>query len=93
MAKRGVCFDPTDPAGIPAEQRLTEVCAILAAGVIRMREGPKATEPRIRPYRNLVRGARPPKRGSTPFMPEKSRKSDEGRLEVSRGSRPDGQRG
>ena len=38
MAKRRDLFDPTDPADLQPEQRLTEIAAILAAGVIRMRE-------------------------------------------------------
>lgn len=38
MAKRRVLFDPTDPADLRPEHRLTEVGVILAAGVIRMRE-------------------------------------------------------
>lgn len=38
MAKCCDLFDPTDPAILQPEQRQREVAAILAAGVIRMRE-------------------------------------------------------
>lgn len=37
MTKRRDLFDPTDPDRFQPEQRVTEVAAILAAGVIRMR--------------------------------------------------------
>ena len=38
MTKRRDLFDPTDPARLQPEQRLTEVAVILAAGMIRMRQ-------------------------------------------------------
>ena len=41
MAKRSDLFDPTDPDRLPV-QRQTEVAAVLAAGVIRMREKRRA---------------------------------------------------
>ena len=37
MAKRRDLLEPTDPDRLEPEQRLAEVAAILAAGVIRMR--------------------------------------------------------
>lgn len=37
MATRRVLFDPADPIDLDPDQRLREVGAILAAGVIRMR--------------------------------------------------------
>lgn len=42
MAKRRDLFDPSDPVSLQAEQRVTEVAAILAAGVLRMRERQRA---------------------------------------------------
>ena len=38
MAKRRDLFDPTDPAHMTLQHRLGEVAAVLAAGVLRMRE-------------------------------------------------------
>lgn len=38
MAKRSDLFDPTDPAHMTPQQGLGEVAAVLAAGVLRMRE-------------------------------------------------------
>ncbi len=38
MAKRSDLSDPTDPAHTTPQQRLGEVAAVLAAGVLRMRE-------------------------------------------------------
>ena len=51
MAKRRDQFDPTDQAGLQPEQRLTEVAAILAAGVLRLRERRRTVTcmPRISP--------------------------------------------
>lgn len=43
MATRRDPFDPTDPANLQPEQRQHEVAAILAAGVIRMREKRRAS--------------------------------------------------
>ncbi len=39
MTQRRDRFDPTDLAGFQPEQRSTEVAAILAKGVRRMRQG------------------------------------------------------
>ena len=38
MAQRSDLFDPTDPAHMTPQKRLAEVAAVLAAGVLRMRE-------------------------------------------------------
>ena len=38
MTTRSIPFDPTDPQHMPPEQRIDELTAILAAGVLRMRE-------------------------------------------------------
>ena len=37
MSTQSHVFDPTDPADLTPEQRLAEVSAILAAGVLRLR--------------------------------------------------------
>ena len=55
MAKRRDVFDPTDPANLQPEQRLHEVAAILATGVIRTRENRAATTPRVRAGRHRDR--------------------------------------
>lgn|GEM_PF-5470635 len=93
MAKRRDRFDPTDPAIIPAQQGLTEVAAILAAGVIRMRERRAATVRNVHPCRNWVRCTTSPNRRRKTFMPQISPESGETRLEFCRGSSPDGQCG
>ncbi len=41
MAKRFDLFDPTDFAHMTPQNRLGEVAAVLAAGVLRMREQPR----------------------------------------------------
>lgn len=56
MATRRNLFDPTDPVRLQPQQRLTEVAAILAAGVIRMREQQAVSVPKVRSFRNWVRG-------------------------------------
>lgn len=71
-------FDPTDPAGLHPEQRQRDVAAILAAGVIRMR---------------VRSGIVPSGRRRTASMSQTSPESGETRLELSRRSSPDGQRG
>jgi len=78
MTTRRVPFDPSDPSALHAEQRLRELAAILAAGVIRMRMRGGATSAR------RCAGARAPQ-----ILPE----SGETRLEFSRRSSPDGQCG
>ena len=58
MTSRRHLFDPTDPSGLGPEQRLGEVAAILAAGVIRMRaRGRKvaACTPEILPESSEIR--------------------------------------
>lgn len=70
--------DPTDPAGLHPEQRQREVAAILAAGVIRMR---------------VRRAAASSQRSNAARMSQISPESAETRLELSRRSSPDGQRG
>jgi hypothetical protein len=78
MATRRERFDPTDPASLHPEQRQREVAAILAAGVIRMRVRAGA----------IRSGCR-----SSACMSQISPDSGETRLELSRRSSPDGQRG
>ncbi|MCH7873042.1 MAG: hypothetical protein IID33_15205 [Planctomycetes bacterium] len=89
MAKRRDLFDPTDPASLQPEQRLTEVAAILAAGVIRMRARHAATVAKIRPVRKRVGST-----GSASPPPDTldakiSLESGENCLELSRRSGPD----
>ena len=93
MTKHRDLFDPTDPAGLQPEQHLVEVAAILAAGVIRMREQRAATVPKVRPCRNRVRRASSPNRRRETCLPKIAPESGETRLEVSRETRPDGQCG
>ena len=62
MAKRRELFDPTDPDRLQPEQRLTEVAAILAAGVIRIREQRAVTVPKVRPCRNWGHNTTSPNR-------------------------------
>lgn len=93
MTKRCDVFDPTDPAIIPSEQRLHEVAAILATGVIRMREQPVVTIPNVRPCRNWVRSTGSARRPAATRISKILPESGENRLEVPRGSSPDGQCG
>ncbi|KAB2949472.1 MAG: hypothetical protein F9K17_02650 [Phycisphaerae bacterium] len=78
MSMRRVPLDPADPAKLPHEQRTREVAAILAAGVIRM---------------CVRRGATSSSRRTTTCMSQISPESGETRLELSRRSSPDDQRG
>lgn len=78
MATRRVLFDPTDPTSLQPEQRQRDVAAILAAGVIRMR---------------VSRGAASSSRDAAACMSQIPPESGESRLELSRRSSPDGQRG
>lgn len=78
MATRRVLFDPADPIDLDPDQRLRKVAAILAAGVIRMR---------------IRRGTASPERPAAPCMSQNPPESGESRLELSRRSSPDGQRG
>jgi len=61
MAARFDLHDPSDPEQLRPEQRLVEVAAILAAGVVRMRERrravllPQSARPRVRRCRNSTR--------------------------------------
>jgi len=93
MATRRDLFDPTDPEGLQSEQRLSEVAAILAAGVIRMREQRAVTVSEVRPCRNWVRSTGSPRRRAAASVSKIPPESDETRLEVSRETRPDGQCG
>lgn len=90
MAVRRELLDPTDPASVPPTDRVTEVAAILAAGVIRLRAERTSALPRFRSRRNSAghggAGTSKPPPGTSKFPPE----SRETRLEVSRSSRPDG---
>ena len=78
MATRRVPFDPADAADFHPEQRQREVAAILAAGVIRMR---------------VRRGTTSSRHRTAACMSQVSPEFDETRLELSRRSSPDGQRG
>jgi len=78
MAAHREPFDPTDPANLAPERRQGDVAAILAASVIRMR---------------MRRGATSLRHRATASMSQISPESGETRLELSRRSSPDGQRG
>ena len=94
MATRRDLFDPTDPARLQPEQRRTEVASILAAGVIRMRAKRRAvTAPNVRACPGRVQDTATSTHRTTARMPKISPESGETRLEVSRRSSPDGQRG
>jgi len=89
MATRCDLFDPSDPQQLRPEQRLAEVAAILAAGVIRMRLRRAATAAKVRPCRTN-RHPVSPKRGAAAIMSQIPSDSGQDRLELSRRSRPDG---
>jgi hypothetical protein len=92
MATRRDLIDPADPAHMTPQQPLGEVAAILAKGVIRMRESRRATAiPNVQRCRG--RHGASPSRRATACMPENSPESGETRLELSRRSGPDGQCG
>ena len=94
MATRRDLFDPTDPANLQPEQRQREVAAILAAGVIRMREKRRATRARVvRAPASRARGDASSSRRRAVSMSQISPRSSETRLELSRQSSPDGQCG
>ncbi|GIK15646.1 MAG: hypothetical protein BroJett003_06100 [Planctomycetota bacterium] len=78
MAARRERLNPTDLTDLQPEQRLHEVAAILAAGVIRMRVRRCATSSR---------------HGTAACKSQISPESGETRLELSRRSSPDGQCG
>ena len=84
MATRRNLFDPTDPAGLQPEQRLHEVAAILAAGVIRMRDQQAVSLPTVRPCRNWVRSTGSSRRLAAASMSKISPESGATRLELSR---------
>jgi len=92
MATRRDLFDPTDPATLQPEQRQREIAAILAAGVIRMREQRAVTVPKFRPCRNEAHSPSSPNRGRG-CVPKISPESGGTRLELSHETRPDGQCG
>lgn len=91
MATRRDSFEPTDPANLPAKQRLVEVAVILAAGVIRTRQQQPPSLPRVRSRRNPPR--RKTERSRDDPHAQNTPESGETRLEVSRRTRPYGQRG
>lgn len=93
MAKRRDLFDPSDPANLQPEQRLAEVAAILAAGVIHMRERRAATVRNVHPCRNWVRGTTSPNRLRKTCMPKVFPESGRTRLELSCRTRPNSQCG
>ncbi|MBK9121334.1 MAG: hypothetical protein IPM18_17280 [Phycisphaerales bacterium] len=92
MAARRARFDPTDSTTLQPEQRLHEVAAILAAGMIRMRA---AFSARARASGQQAR-ADEPHHSDVPHaacMSQISTESGETHLELSRRSSPDGRRG
>ncbi|NOT00441.1 MAG: hypothetical protein HOP29_07415 [Phycisphaerales bacterium] len=93
MATRRDLFDPADPADLQPEQRLTEVAAILAAGVIHMRERRVATAPNVRPCRNGRGTDESAMRRTAASTSKISPESGEIRLELSDERSPDGQCG
>jgi len=92
MTTRRDLLDPFDPEQLRPEQRLAEVAAILAAGVIRMRGQRAATVDKVRLRRNC-RSAEGSRRREAACISKIPPESGENRLELSRGSRPDGQCG
>jgi hypothetical protein len=93
MATRRDLFDPSDPEQLRPEQRLAEIAAILAAGVIRMRQRGAVGVHKVRLCRKWIRGTGSPRRRKAARMSQIPSDSGENRLELSRGSRPDGQCG
>ena len=89
MAKRRDLFDPTDPANLQPEQRLTEVAAILAAGAIRMRARRAATVRKNQPGRSRDRKAISAVLSASAIKSQISSESGENCLELSRRSGPD----
>lgn len=92
MAMRRDLLDPTIPANLQPEQRQREVAAILAAGVIRMRQNgrgrPRPIAPRARTCDAPHSVAPVAPACMSQILPE----SGETRLELSRDGCPDGQR-
>ena len=80
MATRRDLFDPSDPEQLQPEQRLTEVAAILAAGMLRIRQRRQVTMPNVRLGRNRGPALAPP-RGRAPQLPWES---GENSLQLSR---------
>jgi ribosomal protein L19E len=94
MATRRVLFDPADPADLQPDQRQREVAAILAAGVIRMREKRGAAPSRIvRTRADRAHGTASSSRRWAACTSQISPESGQSRLELPRRSSPDGQRG
>lgn len=94
MATRRDLIDPADPANLQPEQRQREVAAILAAGVIRMRQKRRAVAaPNVRACPGRVHDTATSTHRATARMPKISPESGETRLELSRRSSPDGQCG
>ena len=89
MAKRRDVFDPTDPVNLQSEKRLTEVAAILATGVIRMREKRAAEMPKLRSCRKSVGDTGSPRDRAGESRTQISTESFENCLELSRGRCPD----
>ena len=90
MIKRRDLFDPTDPDGLQPEQRLHEVAAILAAGVIRMRQRRVVAMPKVRPRRNWARSTGSPKRRKATEFSKIPPESGGDCLELPRDTCPDG---
>ena len=90
MTTRRDLFDPTDPANLQTDQRLTEVASLLAAGVIRMREKRAAETPKLRSCRKSVGDTGSPRDRPAAPLTKISTESSENCLELSRGSCPDG---
>ncbi len=89
MTARRAILDPTDPADIGAVQRMRETTAILAAGVVRLRERHPVSQHQVRSCLNYGPDAALVAL-TTPRIPPDSREIG---LEVSHRSRPDDQRG
>ncbi len=91
MATRRDLFDPTDPANLKPEQRLAEIAAMLAKGVIRLRKqrpiAPALANQGTKIHRSATN--RPIPASIVGFSSEFASTA----LEVSRETSPDGPRG
>lgn len=93
MLSHRVTHDPSRPDNLSSERRLTDVSAILAAGVIRLRARQRSAAATTRDSSTPLRtaGQAPPTTSTSTF--KSAPESRETRLELSRRSGPDGQRG
>lgn len=83
-------FDQTDPTDLQPDQRLREMAAVLAAGILRLQTDPSAIP--IRRSRNRVCTTESPRKKAA-IPPKNPQESGEDGLELSRDGCPDGQRG